>query len=227
MSACAAAPLNEAELLASALALCGCTLGEIAAVLGVVLDGGGARSKGKAGQLLERALGASGGAGAVRDFPGLAVELKSIPVDLEGRPRESTFVCALPLAEADRAVWGASWVRRKLGCVLWLPVITPARSAPAERRIGRAVLWRPTRGQEAVLAADFEEIVGRVGAGRVEELDGRAGRWLQARPKAAHGRVRTVAYGVDEEPIAVLPRGFYLRARFTGALLRDAAAMPD
>jgi DNA mismatch repair protein MutH len=48
---------------------------------------------------------------------------------------------------------------------------------------------------------------------------------MQARPKAAHGRVRTRAYGPEGEPIEALPRGLYLRARFTAAILRDPAAL--
>jgi DNA mismatch repair protein MutH len=88
------------------------------------------------------------------------------------------------------------------------------------------LLWEPTAAPEEVLAADFADIMGLVGAGRVEQLDARLGRWLQARPKAAHGRVRTRAFAREGEPIDALPRGFYLRAGFTAAILRDPAAMP-
>jgi len=221
-----APPRDEAELLARAAGLAGRTLGEVAAAVGVSLEGGGLRTKGKLGEVIERALGASGGSAAVPDFPALGVELKTIPVDAGGRPRESTFVCAFSLAEADRAEWATSWARRKLARVLWIPVVTPAGSAIAARRIGAPVLWRPTPAQDAALAADFDDIMGKVGAGRVEDLDARAGRFMQARPKAAHGRVRTRAYGPDGEPMDALPRGFYLRARFTGAILLDPSALP-
>ena len=80
--------------------------------------------------------------------------------------------------------------------------------------------------QERVLRGDFEEIMGAIGAGRIEELTARIGRYLQVRPKAAHGRVRTVSFGPEGEWIATVPRGFYLRARFTSALLRDPSALP-
>lgn len=222
----APAPSSEGELRARAEALTGRTLGELAAALGVSLAGGGLRTKGKLGDLVERALGATGGSAAVPDFPALGVELKTIPVDERGQPRESTFVCAFSLADADRAEWASSWARRKLSCVLWVPIVTPAASAIAERRLGAPVMWRPTPAQDAVLAADFDAVMGLVGIGRVEDLDARAGRWLQARPKAAHGRVRTVAYGPEGERMEALPRGFYLRTKFTGAILRDPRATP-
>lgn len=220
-----AAPRDEADLVGRALALEGRGLPEIAAALGVPFESG-PRAKGRAGQLLERALGATGGSAAVPDFPALGVELKTVPIGRRGAPRESTYVCTLPLAGADRAEWATSWVRRKMECVLWIPLVTGEARGAGGPRIGRAVLWRPTPEQEAVLAADFDEIVGLVGAGNVEALDAKVGRWLQARPKAAHGRVRTAAFGPDDERIEALPRGFYLRARFTAAILRDPAAVP-
>ncbi|APR87841.1 DNA mismatch repair endonuclease MutH [Minicystis rosea] len=219
-------PRDEAELAQRAHALEGRTLGDLAAAVGVSFAGGGLRTKGKLGEVIERALGATGGSAAVPDFPALGVELKTIPLDARGEPRESTFVCAFSLADADRAEWATSWARRKLARVLWVPIDTQAGSAIETRRIGAPVLWRPTPAQEAVLAEDFDTIMGLVGIGRVEALDARTGRFLQARPKAAHGRVRTRAYGPEGEPIEALPRGFYLRTRFTGAILRDPAALP-
>jgi DNA mismatch repair protein MutH len=217
---------GTAGLLARAAALEGRTVGELAAAVSLSLAGGARSTKGKVGTVVERVLGATGGPSAVLDFPALGVELKTIPVREDGHPRESTFVSALSLVDADRQEWSSSWVRRKLACVLWVPVLTPAGSALSERRLGRALLWRPTPAQEAVLAADFDTIMGLVGVGRVEALSARAGRWLQARPKAAHGRVRTLAYGPRDERIEALPRGFYLRARFTAAILLDPAATP-
>jgi DNA mismatch repair protein MutH len=171
------------------------------------------RRKGIAGQLLERALGADAGSRALPDFVALGVELKTIPVRADGRPRESTFVCSFAVADADRAEWETSAVRKKLAHVLFVPLLG--------ERVGRAVFWRPTAEQESILRADFDDLIGLIAMGRVEELTAHHGRWLQVRPKAAHGAVRTRAYGPEGELIATIPRGFYLRARVTGALLRD------
>lgn len=226
-----AAPRSEEDLVARARALEGVSLARIAALLSEEAPASGSRTKGKAGELLERALGATGGSARAVDFPELGVELKTVPLGRSGRPRESTFVCTLPLAGADRAAWSDSWVRRKLSRVLWVPLVDAPRSAgnegdPASLCVGRAVLWRPTSAQEAALASDFDEIVGLIGAGGIEALSARVGRFLQARPKAADSRARTVAFGPDDERIAALPRGFYLRARFTAAILQDPSALP-
>jgi DNA mismatch repair protein MutH len=190
----------------------------------MAIDAGGLHGKGKAGERVERALGATGGSSATWDFPELRIELKTIPVDGKtGTPRESTFVCAVFLADAERAEWESSWARAKLSRVLWVPILVDEDDA---RRIGPPRLWSPTAEQDRVLAGDFEEIMGRVGIGDIEGITARVGRWLQLRPKAAHGRVRTVVPGADGERVSTVPRGFYLRATFTGAILRDPAAMP-
>lgn len=182
------------------------------------------RTKGKVGELLERALGATAGSAAVQDFPQLGVELKSIPLDERGVPVESTFVCAISVAEAEYAEWETSWARRKLSHVLWMPVLPV--DGEGQRRLGRPVFWRPTEEQEAVLRADFDDLMGLIGVGQIERLTAREGRWMQVRPKAAHGRVRTVAYGADGELIDTIPRGFYLRTKFTRAILKDPQALP-
>ena len=176
---------------------------------------------------MERALGATGGGGeAVLDFPELGVELKTIPVDERGRPRESTFVCAIAFSEAETVEWRSSWARRKLAHVLWLPIQTPAHAAWEAQRVLEPVFWQPTSEQGAILRADFEEIMGLIASGQVEALTAHVGRWMQARPKAAHGRIRARAVGPEGEAIATVPRGFYLRAGFTGALLQDERAVP-
>lgn len=210
-----------------AAALAGRSVDELAAALGLRTSGEAVRTKGTAGAILERALGATGGSAKVHDFPELGVELKTIPVDADDAPRESTYVCTLSLADADRLEWATSWVRAKLSCVLFVPLVGEDGTPWPQRRLGAPRLWMPTPEQEAVLQGDFDEVVGLVGVGRIEELDARLGRWLQVRPKAAHGRVRTSAYDADGELVPTVPRGFYLRPRFTGALLRDLTAVPD
>ncbi len=216
-------PRDEADLMGRARALAGQSVDALSRDWSVRLGLDTTRSKGKVGELVERALGATGGSRRVHDFPELGIELKTIPLDARAAPRESTFVCAMPLIDADRAEWATSWVRAKLSRVLWVPVQS---DAAGERRLGRPLLWSPSVEQERGLAHDFDEIVGRIGAGTIEGLTARVGRWLQLRPKAAHGRVRTQAPGLDGDTVATVPRGFYLRARFTGAILRDPAACP-
>ena len=212
------APQSLRELVVRAEALAGHTLGELAAALDVALPADPRSAKGLCGSLVELALGAAADAGDGPDFPDLGVELKTIPIGANGRPAESTFVCSIAMAHADREEWHTSRLRRRLACVLWVPV-TAARLAPLpSRRLGRASLWRPSAQEESVLKADWEDLMGALGAGRADELTAHRGSVLQVRPKARSATVRTVGLTADGAG-EVAPRGFYLRASFTAEVL--------
>jgi DNA mismatch repair protein MutH len=213
-----APPRCAGELALRADALAGRSLGELACALGVPLPTDSRRGKGVAGQLCERALGASAGSHPVPDFAGLGVELKTVPLAPDGKPRESTFVCSIAALEIDKEEWPSSRVRRKLAHVLWVPI--EAAPVPlARRRFGRARLWQPSPAEEELLRSDWEELAGLIAIGRMGELTAHRGRVLQVRPKAAHARVRAFAPGPDETTLETLPRGFYLRAAFTQRIL--------
>ncbi len=223
-----APPVSVEELLARAHDLVGRTVGDILEhALRAAAGDDPVRTKGAGGEILERVLGATGGSSRVLDFPGIGVELKTIPVNEKGLPLESTYVCTLSLADADEQEWESSWVREKLARVLFVPLVGAHGVTWKSRVIGRSVLWSPTPEQSSILGGDFDDVVGLIGIGRIEELTAHRGRWLQVRPKARDGSVRTIAWGGDGEAIATVPRGFYLRARFTGAVLEDPAALPE
>jgi DNA mismatch repair protein MutH len=103
--------------------------------------------------------------------------------------------------------------------VLWVPVEGERSLAVATRRLGSPLLWSPSAEDEAALRFDWEELAGVIGRGDVESVTGHLGRCLQVRPKAAHSRARRRGLDGDGASFATLPRGFYLRATFTAALL--------
>jgi DNA mismatch repair protein MutH len=219
-------PQTDTELLARAEALAGQTLAELAERLGVAVPADLRRAKGFVGGLLERALGASAGSRAVPDFPELAIELKTLPVDRHGAPLESTFVCTIPLADIGDVEWESSRVRRKLLRVLWIPVEGERAIAVGARRIGHPLLWSLSAEDEQALRQDWEELAGLIGRGHVESLSGHLGRYLQIRPKAADSRSRRLGFDAEGVPFSALPRGFYLRASFTRSLLQRHYALP-
>jgi DNA mismatch repair protein MutH len=219
-------PLTELELWARAQALAGASLAELAERCGLAVPPDLRRAKGFVGGLVERLLGASAGSRALPDFPDLEIELKTLPVDRAGAPLESTFVCTIPLMEIGDVEWAASRVRRKLSRVLWMPVQGDRDIPVGERRLGQPLLYHLTEEDEAQLRSDWEELAGLIGRGHVESLTGHLGRFLQIRPKAAHSRARRLGFDADGVPFAALPRGFYLRASFTGALLKRHFALP-
>ncbi|MDU7100507.1 MAG: DNA mismatch repair protein MutH [Enterobacter sp.] len=160
-------PSSESQLLLQAQRLAGFSLGELAAMAGLPIPKDLKRDKGWIGMLLELWLGASAGSKPEQDFAALGVELKTIPVDRQGKPLETTFVCVAPLTGNTGVTW------------------------------------------------EMDMIV----LGQVERITARHGEVLQLRPKAANSKALTEAIGAQGEPILTLPRGFYLKKNFTGALL--------
>lgn len=212
-------PVSVDELLTRASMLDGLTLGDLADGLHRDLDIDPVRTKGQVGQLVEIALGATAGSLDLPDFPDLGVELKTIPLDRHGRVRESTFVCTVDLKRVGREEWDHSRLWRKLACVLWIPVETPPDLPTHRRHLGTPLLWRPTSAEQQLLRDDWSMIVGRIGSEGVEAVSAHMGRVLQMRPKAANAAARAPATGPEDEPIQAMPRGFYLRARFTEQVL--------
>ncbi|KPK37197.1 MAG: hypothetical protein AMJ69_12240 [Gammaproteobacteria bacterium SG8_47] len=219
-------PTSETELQERARALAGLRLEQVAARLGRAVPPDLRRNKGWVGQLIEGFLGAQAGSLSEPDFTTIQVELKTIPVGNNGSPRESTYVCTVPLARGQRTPWVNSAVWRKLRRVLWVPVESDPSVPLAQRRVGTAVLWSPNSEQERALEQDWEELMDMVSYGELEQITARHGQFLQIRPKAANARALTSGVGKHGQPIATLPRGFYLRTCFTAAVLRAAYALP-
>lgn len=181
------------------------------------------RNKGWIGNLLETALGATAGSRPEPDFPELGVEMKTLPVDARGKPRESTYVCVAPLDGSLARTWEDAWVRHKLARVLWVPIV--GDGPPGDRIIGAPILWSPSAEEEAILQADWETLTEAIALGETWQLEGTRGRALQLRPKAAHAREMTWVLDDEGEWAQVNPRGFYLRPAFTGAILRSRLAV--
>ncbi|XNM86427.1 DNA mismatch repair endonuclease MutH [Escherichia coli] len=174
-------------MLAQAQQLSGYTLGELAALAGLVTPENLKRDKGWIGVLLEIWLGASAGSKPEQDFAALGVELKTIPVDSLGRPLETTFVCVAPLTGNSGVTWETSHVH-KLKRVLWIPV-EGERSIPlAQRRVGSPLLWSPNEEEDRQLREDWEELMDMIVLGQVERITARHGEYLQIRPKAANAK---------------------------------------
>jgi DNA mismatch repair protein MutH len=212
-------PASEAELLQRCHAIAGLTLGELASRQGVTVPDDLRRHKGWVGQLLEQVLGADAQSLAEPDFRAIGVELKTLPIDHNGLPRESTYVCTVPLEEGLEPTWEQSWARRKLSRVLWLPVEADPEIPLAERHVGTALLWSPNAEEDGVLRRDWEELAEMICMGELEQITARMGSVLQIRPKAANSKVRCNTVGGDGEAIRTNPRGYYLRPSFTRGLL--------
>ncbi|MDZ7805199.1 DNA mismatch repair endonuclease MutH [Thiohalophilus sp.] len=214
-----APPDSIEQLLERTRTIAGLCFADLAEALGEPVPDDPRRAKGWLGQLLEQALGADATSLPEPDFRALGVELKSLPLNADGQPRESTYVCTVPMHDTHQLSWERSWLRLKLQRVLWVPVEADPDIPFDRRRIGTALLWSPTAEEETLLREDWEELMELICLGRWEELSARHGQYLQIRPKAAHSRVLTAAHDSDGNQCQTLPRGFYLRTRFTRRIL--------
>lgn len=217
-------PKSEEELLERAYNIAGFTFQELADEAGIKVPENLKRDKGWVGQLLEWHLGASAGSKPQQDFAELGIELKTIPIGYLGKPLESTFVCVTPLIGIQGLTWQQSHVRQKLSKVLWVPVEGEREIPVANRRVGSPILWIPSEEEEQALRADWEELMELIVLGKIEKITAKHGEVMQIRPKAANSHALTDAYGVTGKPIKTLPRGFYLRTRFTAKILSSYIA---
>ena len=213
-------PQNLEQLLSQAQSIAGLTFGELADELHIPVPPDLKRDKGWVGMLLERALGATAGSKAEQDFSHLGVELKTLPINAEGYPLETTFVSLAPLVQNSGVKWENSHVRHKLSCVLWMPIEGSRHIPLRERHIGAPILWKPTAEQERQLKQDWEELMDLIVLGKLDQITARIGEVMQLRPKGANSRAVTKGIGKNGEIIETLPLGFYLRKEFTAQILK-------
>ncbi|MBT7950980.1 MAG: DNA mismatch repair protein MutH, partial [Gammaproteobacteria bacterium] len=118
----AKAPQTEEELIINANSLTGRSLQQIASELGLQVPSDQKHAKGWVGEMIEIYLGATASSLPEPDFQHIGVELKTLPLDQRGKPKETTYVCTVSLHGHIGDSWDNSAVKRKLNRVLWVPI---------------------------------------------------------------------------------------------------------
>ena len=213
-------PKSEEELLTRSRQLAGLTLNDLAIKFNQVIPNDTRHAKGWIGQLIEITLGATASSLAEPDFQLIGVELKTLPLTNNGKPKESTYVCTVPLTNLHEQKWTTCWLKRKLQRVLWLPLEADKRIPLAERHIGNAILWSPNEAEIRQLQQDWEELMELVCLGKLDQVTSHMGRYLQIRPKGANAKSLTTTLDEEGNKIQTLPRGFYLRPEFTQQIIQ-------
>lgn len=214
-------PQSTEALLKLCENIAGHSLEELASSANIKMANDLRTNKGWVGQLIEWHLGATAGSKPEQDFKHLGIELKTIPIDRHGKVLETTFICSAPILNTSKLTWQNSNVRNKLSKVLWVPVQGERDIPLNERIVGNGFLWSASSQQEALLAADWNEVMEKIALGQIESISARDGQVMQLRPKAANGRCLTDAYGEDGQLIRVRPRGFYLKKCFTQSIIKQ------
>lgn len=213
------APVDKDELIYRANSLIGITIQQLAKKLQSEIPESLVNAKGWFGTLLEEYLGADAASAAKPDFVDLDIELKTLPINENGKPKESTYICVVQLDPESLSSWDNSLVKHKLREVLWVPYEANKNTPIGLRRIGTPFLWQPTFEQEKQLKQDWQELSDMIVMGDIDKISSSMGTILQIRPKAANANSLTVDKN-QSASAQTLPRGFYLRPSFTQTLVK-------
>ncbi|MBA2656075.1 MAG: DNA mismatch repair endonuclease MutH [Tatlockia sp.] len=212
---------SEDELLERCSSIEGLSFSQLAALLELRIPDKKQRRKGWTGMAIEQALGTTAGNKAIPDFANLGIELKTLPLNNNKKPSESTFVTSIPLLTIHQQNWQSSQCYAKLQRVLWLPIEGDITIPFGHRRIGRGFLWSPNSSETAILAQDWNELILMITTGQLGEINATIGQYLQIRPKAANAKSLCYGFNSEGRKELTLPRGFYLRASFTEQIVNS------
>ena len=212
-------PTTEKELLENTAQIIGLSLQQLANSLAIEVPANQLKAKGWVGELMEARLGATASSRPEPDFQNIGVELKTLPLDLHGKPKESTYVSTVPLRDNIGQTWEKSVIKLKLNRVLWVPVEADPAINLSQRRIGKSFIWSPNQEEENDLRADWQELIDMITMGELHKINARQGKYLQIRPKAANAKALSRTSLQTGESGLTLPRVFYLRPAFTRMLV--------
>lgn len=213
-------PKTVQELIDRFNKIAGFTINELSNLAKSQIPNDLTKDKGWVGQLIEKVLGANAKNLSEPDFKELGIELKTIPINRALKAQESTYVCTAPI-DFETANFFKSRVYSKLKHVLWVPVEAVNNKSLAERRIGTPFLWQPNKDELNILKSDWEELTEMLQCGQAHILNAKYGNYLHIRPKAASSKVMQKTKSLDGADISVVPKGFYLRTRFTNKVISN------
>ena len=178
-------------------------------------------AKGWAGQLIEQLFGIKNNSFAMPDFPELGVELKTIPVNVDYRPYETTYVTTVPLLPNDMTSFEQSILWSKIRHILWIPLVSETRSEKVQNRvIGRPIIWQPSLQDKKIIEQDYYEIMEYIISGEIDKLTSQIGEYLHVRPKALDSSKKTYSIDQDGNKMITSPKGFYLRKTLTSKIMQ-------
>lgn len=213
-------PLTQEELLHRCYQIAGKTLGMLAQEMGQQTPSSLVYAKGWIGQLIEKTLGANAVNLDQPDFIDLGIELKTLPINAQGVPCESTYICTASIPNQDTH-FEQSRVFRKMAKMLWIPVEDTQNKPIADARIGTAILWSPPTAIKNQLRQDWEEITELITLGHFENLSAHIGEYLQIRPKAANAKTFIQVIDHQGKQINIVPKGFYVRTKLTRQIVQE------
>lgn len=211
-------PSNLQELKYRLDKLKGVYLKDICQALDIKMPENSVKAKGFSGQIIEYILGADAKTLPLPDFTNLNIELKTLPVDENLKPLESTFICHANLKPTSYVAFENSTLYHKLKCILFVLIKAPRDVDFSLRQIIGYYFFMPNKDELSIIKEDYEELMDMVMQGNAHKINARFGTIIQMRPKAASGRDITQIIDSNGHIAYTRPRGFYMRRSFTHAM---------
>ena len=154
------------------------------------------------------------------DLSEFDIEVKTVPLDLIGSPRENTKITALNYKSLLKEKWETSHVYEKVRVVLFVPIVKEDVDRPEAWYVRSPFIWMPSRDQFAVIRKDWETIRRMVRRGEKLTTKG-VGEYLIANTSGqGKGRDDRSYQLADGRTIDVKTRAFFLRKKFVAEVLK-------
>lgn len=191
----------------------GRSIGDIASEQGFVFK----NNKGDVGHLVEQLLGVKSSSFKGPDLPQYGLEIKTLPVDRQGRVLENTFVSriTLPFTETNFTL-SEFWYKAQK--ILFVPIIGNKNSESTDRILAQPFIWQACAKEFEVISQDWIDLSSYLRLGAWAKINSKIGDILHIRPKAAHAQDLCSFEALGQQH-QILPLGFYLRKSFTQSLI--------
>lgn len=192
---------------------------ELAETLGYDISKDPKSMKSAAGDIAELVAGKKPDSLPQADLSEFDIEVKTVPLDLRGYPRENTKITALNYASLLTEEWATSHVYEKVRVVLFVPIVKEETNRPDSWYVRSPFIWMPSRDQLGVMREDWETIQEMVQSG--EQLAASVGQYLIANTSGqGRGRDARTYQLADGRTIEVKTRAFFLRKSFVAEILK-------
>jgi DNA mismatch repair protein MutH len=192
---------------------------ELAETLGYDITKDPKSMKSAAGDIAEMVAGKKPDSLPQADLTQFDIEVKTVPLDLLGYPRENTKITAVNYSSLLTEEWAMSHVYEKVRVVLFVPIVKEDTRRPDSWYVRSPFIWMPSHDQLAVIREDWETIQGMVQSGG--QLTAKVGQYLIANTSGqGKGRDDRTYQLADGRTIPVKTRAFFLRKTSVAEILQ-------
>lgn len=156
------------------------------------------------------------------DFARFGVEVKTVPVDAQGRIVEAMSFPAFHHEELIYETWESSDLLGRLNRLLVVPVHREKAARLGQTRLGKPFFWSPSEDELAGIASEWERFRHLIELGQARDLPKSSETtYIHVRPKAQNASDRDIAPG----GIDVIKKCFWLNQPYVGRILEANDAL--